>query len=243
MHGDVPPVRRQITVKGTQERAFRLFTDGMDRWWPREHHIGKSPMNKILLEPRIGGRWYAICEDGTECDIGAVLVWDSPGRLVLAWRITDKWVHDPAFTTEVEVGFAAEGKQMTRIDFEHRALERYDAAAGAIRAQLDDPKGWSEVLARFARAAAMKAVVVYESSSDMLAKAPVHFPAHKQRVEAFQARGDLLAVGTFADPREGSMAVFRSREVAEEFVRDDPFVLHGVVLRATIKDWNETLLG
>jgi uncharacterized protein YciI len=140
-------------------------------------------------------------------------------------------------------GFAAEGPRTTRVDFEHRNLERDSAAAEAIREQLDDPKGWTGNLERFARAAAMKAVVLYESAPDVLAKAPAQFPAHKQRVDAFQVRGDLLAVGTFADPCEGSMAVFRSREAAEEFVRDDPFVLHGVVLKATIKDWNETLLA
>ena len=89
----------------------------------------------------------------------------------------------------------------------------------------------------------MKAVVFYHSAADVMQKAPLHFPAHKARVDAFHARGDLLAVGTWVDPREGSMAVFRSRAAAEEFVREDPFVLQGVVARHEIKDWNESLLG
>jgi uncharacterized protein YciI len=89
----------------------------------------------------------------------------------------------------------------------------------------------------------MKAVVLYRSAPDVLEKAPIHFPAHKKLVEAFQARGDLLAVGTWADPREGSMAVFRSRAAAEAFVKDDPFVINEVVASYQIKDWNETLLG
>jgi uncharacterized protein YciI len=88
----------------------------------------------------------------------------------------------------------------------------------------------------------MKTVLLYESASDVMKTAPVHYPAHKARVDAFHARGDLIAVGTWADPREGSMAVFRSRATAEEFVKDDPFVLHGVVARYELKDWNETLL-
>jgi uncharacterized protein YciI len=89
----------------------------------------------------------------------------------------------------------------------------------------------------------MKAVLFYKSAADVLAKAPAHFPAHKARVDAFHQRGELLAVGTWADPREGSMAVFRSRVAAEDFVKGDPFVLNGVVESHELKDWNESLLG
>jgi uncharacterized protein YciI len=107
---------------------------------------------------------------------------------------------------------------------------------------LDDPNGWHGSLDRYAEIAALKAVLLYESAPDVLSKAPVHYMAHKARLDAFQARGDLLAVGIFGSPLEGSMAVFRSREAAEEFVREDPFVLNGVVARSTIKDWSEMLL-
>ena len=88
----------------------------------------------------------------------------------------------------------------------------------------------------------MKAVLFYESAADVLTLAPLHYPAHKARVDAFAARGELLAVGPWADPREGSMAVFRTRAAAEEFVHGDPFVREGVVASHEIKDWNETLL-
>jgi uncharacterized protein YciI/uncharacterized protein YndB with AHSA1/START domain len=240
---EVPPVRKELIVNAAPERAFRIFTDSMDRWWPREHHIGQSPMKKIIVEPGVGGRWYSISEDGSECDIGKVLAWEPPRRLVLGWQITAEWKFDPAFVTEVELGFTAEGPKSTRVAFEHRNLERYAEAAIALRKQLDDPGGWNGGLERYARTIAMKAVVLYESAPDVMAKAPLHFPAHKVRLDAFQARGDLLAVGTFADPREGSMSVFLTREAADEFVREDPFVLNGVVSRVTIKDWNEVLLG
>jgi uncharacterized protein YciI len=89
----------------------------------------------------------------------------------------------------------------------------------------------------------MKAVLLYRSAPNVLQLAPLHYPAHKARVDVFHARGDLLAVGTWADPQEGSMAVFRSRAAAEEFVKADPFVLNGVVASHEIKDWNEALLG
>jgi uncharacterized protein YciI len=89
----------------------------------------------------------------------------------------------------------------------------------------------------------MKAVLFYHSGPDVLTKAPIHFPAHRVRLDEFHRRGELLAVGTWADPREGSMAVFRTREAAEAFVKDDPFVVNGVVASYEIKEWNESLLG
>ena len=88
----------------------------------------------------------------------------------------------------------------------------------------------------------MKYVVFYDSSDRVMELAPVHFPAHKARLDEFHARGELLMVGTFGDPiAQGSMAVFATREGAEEFVRDDPFVRHGVVSGWRIWDWNESL--
>jgi uncharacterized protein len=88
----------------------------------------------------------------------------------------------------------------------------------------------------------MKAVLFYQAAADALEKAPLHYPAHKARLDEFHARGDLLAVGPWADPRDGSLAVFRSRAAAEEFVRVDPFVLNRVVTSHQIKDWDEILL-
>jgi uncharacterized protein YciI len=83
-------------------------------------------------------------------------------------------------------------------------------------------------------------VLLYESADDVYETAPVHFPAHKARLDEFRGRGDLLLVGTFGDPKaEGSMAIFRTREAAEEFVRDDPFVVHGVVRAWRLRQWNE----
>jgi hypothetical protein len=80
----VEPVEKQITVKATVERAFKVFTAGIDRWWPREHHIGKSPLKRAVLEERPEGRWYSVCEDGSECDIGRVLSWE-PGEGGAPW--------------------------------------------------------------------------------------------------------------------------------------------------------------
>ncbi len=88
----------------------------------------------------------------------------------------------------------------------------------------------------------MKAVLFYHAAPDVLARAPAHLPGHQAWLDAFRRSGELLAVGPWADPREGAMAVFRTREAAERFVTDDPFVVHGVVVRHEIREWNEGLL-
>lgn len=146
------PVRRSVTVKAAQARAFQVFTDGFGRWWPRSHHIGQAAMTSGVIEPRVGGRWYEIGEDGSQCDWGKVLVWEPPQRLVLAWQLTAQWQFDPGFVTEVEVRFTSEG-ETTRVDLEHRHLERFGVDAEKVRTSIDSPKGWPDILRQFAEAA------------------------------------------------------------------------------------------
>jgi uncharacterized protein YciI len=89
----------------------------------------------------------------------------------------------------------------------------------------------------------MKYVLLYESADDVLAKAPAHFEAHSARGQEFHERGSLLMYGPFGDPQqEGSMAVFTTREAAEEFARGDPFVINGVVRDWQIREWDEAFL-
>jgi uncharacterized protein len=91
---------------------------------------------------------------------------------------------------------------------------------------------------------ATKYVLFYTSADDVLTRAPAHFPAHRVRLGEFHARGALLAVGTFGDPQsQGSMGIFTTREAAEEFARDDPFVTGGVVSAWEVREWNEVELG
>ena len=88
----------------------------------------------------------------------------------------------------------------------------------------------------------MKYVLFYESADDVRSKAPLHFPAHRARADDFHARGTLLMIGTFANPQEeGFMAIFTTRQAAEEFARGDPFVLNDVVRTWHIRAWNEVL--
>jgi uncharacterized protein YndB with AHSA1/START domain len=142
------PVRKSITVRADQQRAFQIFFDQFDAWWPRTHHIGTAPMKKATIEGKVGGRCYSEQIDGTECDFGTVLVWDPPHRVVWAWQIDGKWRYqaDLARSSEVEVRFTAIGGGSTRVELEHRHLARHGDDADAIRTAIDSPNGWVGLL-------------------------------------------------------------------------------------------------
>jgi uncharacterized protein YndB with AHSA1/START domain len=146
------PVRKSITVNATPEEAFRVFTEDFDSWWPRSHHIGKSPMTKALIETRAGGRCYTEQEDGTECDWGSILAWDPPRRFVIAWQITGNWQFEPDIgsSSEVEISFTPESGDRTRIDLEHRFFDRLTSGGAAMRTGVAGEGGWGSLLAMFA---------------------------------------------------------------------------------------------
>ena len=143
-------IKKQLTVEAPIERAFRVFTAHMSTWWPKSHHIGKTALVECVVEPRVGGRWYEICEDGTQCEWGKVLAWDPPNRLVLAWQLNGQYAYDPDLITEVEVRFAAIAPGRTHVDFEHRDLDK-------IGAQFEGDegmnRGWGLILEQFTTAA------------------------------------------------------------------------------------------
>ncbi|HVU02171.1 MAG TPA: SRPBCC family protein [Polyangiaceae bacterium] len=149
----IEPVRKEVVVNVSAERAFRVFTEGVDGWWPRKHHIGTSPLKRTIIEPGVGGRWYSVCEDGTECDVGRVVLWEPPTKLLLSWQITAAWQYDPSFRTDVVVDFVALGPKSTRVTLEHRDLHRYGVAAEEIRGMVNQPGGWLLCLEEFARVA------------------------------------------------------------------------------------------
>ena len=148
----VAPVHKSVTVKAGAERAFQVFTEGIDSWWPRTHHIGKSPMKKAIIEGRAGGRCYTEQVDGSDCDWGEVLVWDPPRRFVMAWKITHEWGYEsnPSNASEVEVKFTPLGDGSTQVDLEHRYFERHGAGGAIMRKGVDSPGGWGDLLQLFA---------------------------------------------------------------------------------------------
>lgn len=152
----IAPVRKTIVVEANQAHAFDVFTNGLDRWWPKDHHIGATPVVKELLEPREGGRWYTTHEDGSEVITGHMLVWDPPRRIVLTWEINGQWKHESnrAYASEIEVQFIAETPDRTRVELEHRNFERMPDTAGAHAMRESVDGGWPGILELFRAAAA-----------------------------------------------------------------------------------------
>lgn len=143
------PVRKSIFVNAAPDHAFDVFTNGIGRWWPKSHKIGPSELDRPIIEPHAGGRWYELDVDGSECEIGKVAIFDPPARLVLIWQLTSEFTYDPELITEVEVTFTPEGDG-TRVDLEHRDLERMGDKADAMRETVSGPGGWPGLLQLFA---------------------------------------------------------------------------------------------
>jgi uncharacterized protein YndB with AHSA1/START domain len=150
----IAPVRKSVLVQATPEKAFAVFTGGIDRWWPKAYGIGASPIKESIIEPFVGGRWYTPCEDGTEVTVGHVRIWEPAKRFVMSWEISAEWKPDSRvqFASEIEVRFAADGAGGTRVELEHRKFERMGAAAGEkMRGSVDG--GWPGLLEMFAKEA------------------------------------------------------------------------------------------
>jgi uncharacterized protein YndB with AHSA1/START domain len=156
MHTTDLVVRKTVTVEAPQERAFDVFTAGFDRWWPRSHHIGEAEMAEAVIECREGGRAYERGVDGSECDWGRVLVFDRPNRVVVSWHLQGDWSYDPdpEKASEYEARFIPDGDSRTRVEFEHRNLERHGEAAQKIYDAVNSDGGWGGLLAEYARVAA-----------------------------------------------------------------------------------------
>jgi uncharacterized protein YndB with AHSA1/START domain len=151
-HFVIAPVRKSVNVKAPIDHAFEVFTAGLARWWPLDHTIGKKPAKTVKIEPRVGGHWLEIAEDGTETRAGTITVWEPPHRLVLLWQINAQWQPDVTMKSEVEVRFTAEGAEATRVDLLHHKFETMGREGGeSMRKDVDG--GWPGLLERFAQEA------------------------------------------------------------------------------------------
>ena len=149
------PVRKTLAVRVSIDEAFRVFTEDVDAWWPRTHHIGSTPMTRVTIEAKKDGRCYTEHEDGSVHDWGRVLVWEPPTRLVLAWQMTHDWKYEPSLarSSEVEVRFKPQGRGATRVDLEHRFFERHGDAGSVVRGYVEAPNGWTLVTSLYAERA------------------------------------------------------------------------------------------
>jgi uncharacterized protein YndB with AHSA1/START domain len=144
----IAPVRKIIHVKASAAHAFEVFTAGLDRWWPKDHGIGKTPRKAVVMETRLGGHWYELAEDGTQTNVGRIIAWEPPQRFVMSWDINGEWKPDMTVSSEVEVRFIADGANATRVELEHRKFERMGAEPGTkMRNAVDG--GWPKILEFF----------------------------------------------------------------------------------------------
>ena len=145
-------VRRQIVVGAPIERAFTVFTERFGDFKPREHNMLGVPIAETVFEPRVGGNIYDRGTDGSECRWARVLAYDPPNRVVFSWDISPYWQveADEAKTSEVEVRFAADGPDRTKVDIEHRYIDRHGPGWESVRNGVDADDGWPLYLDRYA---------------------------------------------------------------------------------------------
>ena len=144
-------VRQEIAVEAPVDRAFRVFTEQMDKIKPREHNMLGVDIAETVFEPRAGGRIYDRGTDGSECEWASVIAFEPPDRLVFSWNVSPRWQveTDPARRSEVEVRFVAEGPDRTRVELEHRHLDRHGDGWEGLRDGVAAPDGWPLYLQRY----------------------------------------------------------------------------------------------
>ena len=145
-------VRKQVVVNTPQAKAFAAFTERFGDFKPREHNLLASPITETVFEPRVGGHIYDRAEDGSECRWARVLAYEPPHRVVFSWDIGPQWQIEtnPDLTSEVEVRFIPEGPDRTRVELEHRHIDRHGPGWQSVADGVNGDQGWPLYLARYA---------------------------------------------------------------------------------------------
>ena len=149
---DAPTVRKHVVVDAPIERAFTVFTDRFGDFKPPEHNMLGTPIAETVFEPRVGGSIVDRAADGSECRWARILAFDPPDRVVFSWDISPRWTieTDHAQTSEVEVRFYAETADRTRVELEHRHIDRHGPGWEAVTEGIDGREGWPLYLDRYA---------------------------------------------------------------------------------------------
>jgi uncharacterized protein YndB with AHSA1/START domain len=241
---NIPPVRKNLLVRATPEHTFATWI--AFGWWPRQHSIlaSGSPQKSVRLEPRAGGRWYEVGEDGSECVWGRVLAYEPPRRLVLTWQINGAFELEPTATSEVELTFTPEGEG-TRVTLEHRGFENFLATGQQLRDAVDNDGGWGGLLQFMARSAeAAPAAPRYffcklippraTFMQDMNAAEGEALGAHVAYWKGLLAQKRAIIFGPVGDPAGvwglGVLAVADEAE-AIKLASQDPAILSGLGFR------------
>jgi uncharacterized protein YndB with AHSA1/START domain len=145
-------VSTQIVVDAPIQRAFDVFTGRFGDFKPPEHNILGVDIAESVFEPRVGGHIYDRGIDGSECRWARVLAYEPPKRVVFSWDIDPQWqiVTDPEFASEVEVRFVVESSDRTRVEIEHRKLDRHGPGWEAVGGAVGSEGGWPLYLQRYA---------------------------------------------------------------------------------------------
>ncbi|BBY13077.1 SRPBCC family protein [Mycobacterium marseillense] len=147
-----PNVTHHVVVNAPLERAFTVFTQRFGAFKPREHNLLAVPIAETVFEPRVGGHIYDRGVDGSVCRWARILVYEPPHRVVFSWDIGPTWQleTDPVKTSEVEVRFTAQTDRRTRVDLEHRHLDRHGPGWPSVADGVDGDAGWPLYLGRYA---------------------------------------------------------------------------------------------
>lgn len=158
-HAENTSVQQSIVVDAPIERAFKVFTEDFGSFKPAEHNLLAVQIAETVFEPRVGGYLYDRGIDGSECRWARVLAYEPPNRVLLSWNITPQWrvETDPEKTSEWEVRFIAESAYRTRVEIEHRNLERHGEGWESVRDGVGGDRGWPLYLQRFADLVARQA--------------------------------------------------------------------------------------
>ena len=145
-------VRRQILVNAPISEAFKVFTERFGDFKPREHNLLKAAIAETVFEPRVGGNIYDRAVDGSDCRWARILAFEPPNRVVFTWDISPRWQIETNsdLTSEVEVRFFVETPERTRVELEHRNLDRHGYGWESVRDGVDNEAGWPLYLRRYA---------------------------------------------------------------------------------------------
>jgi uncharacterized protein YndB with AHSA1/START domain len=145
-------VTATIEVNAPQQRAFEVFTRDFGAFKPPEHNLLAVPIAETVVETHVGGHIIDRGTDGSECRWARVLAYEPHDRFVFSWDISPNWQveTDKGKTSEVEVTFTALAQDRTRVDIEHRHLDRHGDGWADVRDGVSAGEGWPLYLTRYA---------------------------------------------------------------------------------------------
>ncbi|HTH53846.1 MAG TPA: SRPBCC family protein [Edaphobacter sp.] len=149
-------VYKSVRVPVSAERAFSIFVEQMETWWPASHHIAPNPFQTIVVEPRVGGRWYERDAQGNDCSWGFVRAWDPPCFITLSWHLQQDWSFNPdlSHASDLDIRFTPESASSTLVELTHYNLERHGEDYVDLRDRLDGPGAWGFILEEFVKGTA-----------------------------------------------------------------------------------------